>query len=159
MKFGLRIHFVVRETEDEAWAAADRLIADLSDDVIAAAQANFARQSDSIGQQRMSLLHGRGKRESLVIAPNLWAGVGLVRGGAGTALVGDPKTVARRLREYQDIGIETIIGSGYPHLEEAYRVGELLFPELGIGVQPKIARGVALAEFGTSGTGIRVAAS
>ena len=159
VKFGLRIHFVVRETEDEAWAAADRLIADLSDDVIAAAQANFARQSDSIGQQRMSLLHGRGKRESLVIAPNLWAGVGLVRGGAGTALVGDPKTVARRLREYQDIGIETIIGSGYPHLEEAYRVGELLFPELGIGVQPKIARGFALAEFGTSGTGIRVAAS
>ena len=55
-------------------------------------------------------------------------GVGLVRAGAGTALVGSPETVAERLREYQEIGIETVIGSGYPHLEEAYRVAELLFP-------------------------------
>ncbi len=71
LRFGLRVHFVVRETEDEAWSAADRLIADLSDDVIAAAQANFAKQSDSVGQQRMSALHGRGRRDNLVIAPNL----------------------------------------------------------------------------------------
>ncbi len=85
--------------------------------------------------------------------------MGLVRSGAGTALVGDPKTVARRLREYQDIGVETIIGSGYPHLEEAYRVGELLFPELGVGVQSKVLRSKAFAEFGTSGTGVRIAAS
>ena len=66
------------------------------------------------------------------MGPNLWAGVGLVRNGAGTALVGTPDQVAARLREYQDAGIELVIGSGYPHLEEAYRVAELLFPALGI---------------------------
>jgi alkanesulfonate monooxygenase len=77
----------------------------------------------------MLALHG-GSRERLEIAPNLWAGVGLVRGGAGTALVGDPATVAERIREYQALGIDTVIASGYPHLEEAYRVAELLFPHL-----------------------------
>jgi alkanesulfonate monooxygenase len=58
--------------------------------------------------------------------------VGLVRGGAGTALVGDPDTVAERMREYTALGIDTFILSGYPHLEEAYRTAELLFPALGI---------------------------
>ena len=84
---------------------------------------------DSVGQQRMAQLHG-GRRDKLEISPNLWAGVGLVRGGAGTALVGDPETVAARIREYQDIGIDTFILSGYPHLEEAYRFAELVFPLL-----------------------------
>ena len=77
----------------------------------------------------MARLHG-GSRDHLEVSPNLWAGVGLVRGGAGTALVGDPETVAARLREYADLGIETFVLSGYPHLEEAYRVAELLFPLL-----------------------------
>lgn len=157
VKFGLRIHLIVRETEAEAWAAADRLIAHLSDGAIAAAQAKFAHESDSVGQKRMSVLHGGGRRDNLVIAPNLWAGVGLVRGGAGTALVGDPATVAKRLREYQALGIETVIASGYPHLEEAHWVAELLFPELGIG---KAARphGTHAGEFGT-GARLSVAAS
>jgi alkanesulfonate monooxygenase len=73
-----------------------------------------------------------GDRSKLVVGPNLWAGVGLVRGGAGTALVGDPDQVAARMREYQEIGCETFILSGYPHLEESYRVAELLFPQLGL---------------------------
>ncbi len=67
---------------------------------------------------------------TLEISPNLWAGVGLVRGGAGTALVGSADTVAARMKEYAEVGIETFILSGYPHLEEAYRVAELLFPAL-----------------------------
>ena len=86
---------------------------------------------DSVGQQRMAQLHG-GRRDKLEISPNLWAGVGLVRGGAGTALVGDPQTVAARIREYQDVGIDTFILSGYPHLEEAYRFAELVFPLLSL---------------------------
>jgi alkanesulfonate monooxygenase len=131
LRFGIRLHFVVRETETEAWNAADRLISQVSDAQIASAQRRFLDEMDSVGQRRMSELHG-GRRDRLIVGPNLWAGVGLVRGGAGTALVGDPATVAQRLREYQDAGVDTVIGSGYPHLEEAYRVAELLFPALGI---------------------------
>lgn len=129
VRFGLRLQIIVRETNAEAWADADRLISKLTDADIAAAQANFARM-DSVGQSRISALHG-GRRDRLEIAPNLWAGVGLVRGGAGTALVGDAGTVAERLQEYADLGIDTFVLSGYPHLEEAIRFAELVFPRLG----------------------------
>jgi alkanesulfonate monooxygenase len=128
MRFGIRLHVIVRETTREAWEAANDLIRYLDDDAIARAQASFSR-FDSEGQRRMSALHG-GRRDRLEVAPNLWAGVGLVRGGAGTALVGDPDTVAERMSEYAALGIETFILSGYPHLEEAHRVGELLLPRL-----------------------------
>ncbi len=158
LTFGLRIHLIVRETEQEAWDVANRLIAHLSDDAIAAAQRKFAQESDSIGQKRMSALHAGGRRDRLEIAPNLWAGIGLVRRGAGTALVGDPATVAARLREYQALGIDTVIASGYPHLEEAYKVAELLFPELGIGPAHKASHGTAVGEYGVGGSGRRVAA-
>jgi len=131
VSFGIRLHFIVRETDEEAWEAADKLISKLSDETISEAQARFVTEADSVGQKRMAALHN-GRRDSLEVSPNLWAGIGLVRSGAGTALVGSPKTVAARLREYQDLGIETVIASGYPHLEEAYRTAELLFPELGI---------------------------
>ncbi|SEQ37175.1 alkanesulfonate monooxygenase [Devosia sp. YR412] len=132
LRFGMRLHFIVRETEEEAWREADRLISKVSDSQIAAAQARFTQQMDSVGQRRMSELHG-GDRNKLLVGPNLWAGVGLVRNGAGTALVGTPEQVAERLREYQAVGVDLVIGSGYPHLEEAYRVAELLFPALGLG--------------------------
>ena len=128
LSFGIRLHVIVRETTEQAWRAADELIKHVTDETIASAQKNFSRM-DSIGQRRMAQLHG-GRRDKLVISPNLWAGVGLVRGGAGTALVGDPGTVAARIKEYQDLGIDTFILSGYPHLEEAYRFAELVFPYL-----------------------------
>ncbi|HEY9658412.1 MAG TPA: LLM class flavin-dependent oxidoreductase, partial [Allocoleopsis sp.] len=132
LRFGIRLHVIVRETTDEAWDAAHRLIRHLDDETIAAAQTALSR-TDSEGQRRMMQLHN-GSRESLEISPNLWAGVGLVRGGAGTALVGDPDTVAERMLEYAELGIDTFILSGYPHLEEAYRVAELLFPKLPVGI-------------------------
>lgn len=128
VRFGIRLHVIVRETREAAWKAADELISHLDDDTIARAQKVFAKM-DSVGQKRMSELHN-GDRTKLEISPDLWAGVGLVRGGAGTALVGDPETVAARMQEYADLGIETFVFSGYPHLEEAYRVAELLFPHL-----------------------------
>jgi len=128
VSFGIRLHVIVRETNKEAWRAADDLIQHVSDDTIASAQAIFARM-DSVGQKRMMQLHG-GRRDKLEISPNLWAGVGLVRGGAGTALVGDPPTVAARMKEYIALGIDTFIMSGYPHLEEAYRFAELVLPLL-----------------------------
>lgn len=133
VRFGIRLHLIVRETEAEAWAEAERLISHVSDAAIAAAQAAVANNSDSVGQARMAALHG-GRRDRLEVSPNLWAGVGLVRQGAGTALVGDARTVAERIREYQALGIDTLVASGYPHLEESYRVAELLFPELGLSV-------------------------
>jgi alkanesulfonate monooxygenase len=129
IRFGLRAHIIVRDTEDEAWREADRLIAHLSDEQIAKAQAGFAA-SESVGQQRMARLH-HGNRDNLRIGKNLWSGVGLVRGGAGTAFVGSPENVAQAMAEYRDAGVETFILSGYPHLEEAYRTAELLFPAIG----------------------------
>lgn len=128
LSFGIRLHIIVRETAEQAWRDADALIAHVDDAAIAFAQRTFAR-FDSVGQQRMSRLHC-GRRERLEIAPNLWAGVGLVRGGAGTALVGDPEQVAARMREYMELGIDRFILSGYPHLEECYRFAELVFPLL-----------------------------
>jgi alkanesulfonate monooxygenase len=142
--FGIRLHIVVRETRQAAWDAANDLIKYVDDQVIADAQKVFSRY-DSVGQQRMAALHG-GDRSRLEISPDLWAGVGLVRGGAGTALVGDADTVAKRLLEYRDLGIDNFILSGYPHLEEAYRVAELLFPRLPLshGTHAKIGSRVAL---------------
>jgi alkanesulfonate monooxygenase len=134
LRFGIRLHLIVRETDAEAWAAAERVISRLSDETIARTQARMLAESDSVGQRRQIALHS-GRRDRLEISPNLWAGIGLVRGGVGTALVGSPETVAERLREYQALGIETVIASGYPHLEEAHRVAELLFPALGIATQ------------------------
>lgn len=147
LSYGIRLHVIVRETEEEAWAAADRLISHLDDETIAAAQKIFARM-DSAGQARMSALH-QGSRESLRIGPNLWAGVGLVRGGAGTALVGNPQQVADRIREYQALGIENFIFSGYPHLEEAHRFADLVMPLLPLAANAeKRQRSVNTGPFG-----------
>ena len=138
--FGIRLHVIVRETDDEAWQAAESLISRLDDDTVSRAQAAFSRM-DSEGQRRMAALHAGGQRRTradLEISPNLWAGVGLVRGGAGTALVGSAKTVAARIEEYAALGLNTFVLSGYPHLEEAYRFAELVFPLLPRKVQHQL---------------------
>ena len=147
LTFGIRLHVIVRETAEEAWRAADKLIGHLDDATISAAQSVFQRM-DSVGQSRMAALHG-GSRGKLEVSPNLWAGVGLVRGGAGTALVGDPRTVAQRMREYMEIGIDSFILSGYPHLEEAYRFAELVMPLL--PVKHESSRSVVAANMGPFG--------
>ncbi|NIG20952.1 FMNH2-dependent alkanesulfonate monooxygenase [Pantoea sp. Al-1710] len=147
LEYGIRLHVIVRETEQEAKAAAEKLIGHLDEDTIAQAQKIFARM-DSAGQARMSALH-KGSRDNLYISPNLWAGVGLVRGGAGTALVGSPEQVAERIREYQALGVTNFILSGYPHLEEAHRVAELLLPLLPLANgQQQRARTINTGPFG-----------
>ena len=135
------MHVIVRETEERAWQAAEDLISKLTDDTVIRAQSAFAKM-DSVGQRRITQLHG-GDRNKLEISPNLWAGVGLVRGGAGTALVGDAQTVAARLKEYADLGVDSFVLSGYPHLEEAIRFAELVFPLLP-GKQPVTLRDQAM---------------
>ncbi|MGZ4705273.1 MAG: LLM class flavin-dependent oxidoreductase [Acidimicrobiales bacterium] len=130
LRFGIRFHVITRDTSAAAWAEAGRLLDSVPDEAVAAAQADFAR-TQSIGQQRMASLHGGGRdRASLEIAPNVWAGVGLVRGGAGTALVGSHDEVADVIETYRAVGFDEFILSGYPHLEEAYWFGENVMPIL-----------------------------
>ncbi|MCU1616660.1 MAG: putative alkanesulfonate monooxygenase [Frankiales bacterium] len=133
LRFGMRLHVISRDTPEKAWAEADRMLAGMPASAIQATQERFARM-DSVGQARMTSLHGGtagdGAR-SLEVAPNLWAGIGLVREGAATALVGSHEQVAERLAEYAALGLDEFILSGYPHLEEAWRVGEEVLPLLG----------------------------
>lgn len=146
LNYGIRLHVIVRETTEAAWQAAEDLIQYVDDATIAAAQAKF-KTMDSVGQRRMAELH-HGDRSKLEVSPNLWAGVGLVRGGAGTALVGDPQTVADRIQEYADLGIDTFIFSGYPHLEESIRFAELVFPLLPLQLREKLAQPNLTGPFG-----------
>jgi alkanesulfonate monooxygenase len=142
LRFGIRLHVISRDSADDAWNEATRMLDSLDPGDIEAAQQALAR-SESVGQSRMRSLHSGyragGSSAELEIYPNLWAGVGLVRGGAGTALVGSHEQVADRIQEYAALGIEEFIFSGYPHLEEAYWFGEGVLPELR-------RRGVAVAD-------------
>ncbi|MFG2026075.1 LLM class flavin-dependent oxidoreductase [Streptomyces sp. NPDC048825] len=128
IRFGIRLHVITRDTAEQAWAEARRLLDGFDAETVRAVQAGLAR-SASEGQRRMLALHG-GSRDDLEVYPNLWAGIGLVRGGAGTALVGSHDEVAERIAEYHRLGIDEFVLSGYPHLEEAYWFGEGVLPRL-----------------------------
>jgi alkanesulfonate monooxygenase len=132
VKFGIRLNLIVRETKQEAWDAAQWLLDRMDDETVAVAQARN-KASDSVGQARMRGIIGSHRpkhAQDLEIYPDMWGGFGLVRNGPGTAIVGDPETVAARIREYSDIGFDTFIVSGQPLLEETYRVADLLLPLL-----------------------------
>jgi alkanesulfonate monooxygenase len=136
LRFGIRFHVITRDTAEEAWAEAGRLMSGIDPEAVRAARADFAA-TQSEGQRRMAEMSAAAGGDdvpddprSLEVYPNLWSGVGLVRGGAGTALVGSHQEVADRIEEYMELGIEEFILSGYPHLEEAYHCGEGLLPEL-----------------------------
>jgi alkanesulfonate monooxygenase len=152
LRFGIRLHVIARDTAAAAWAEADRLLSNVAPADIEAVQAGL-RRSESEGQRRMLELHG-GNRDGLIVAPNLWAGVGLVRGGAGTALVGSHTEIADRIEEYAQLGITEFILSGYPHLEEAYWFGEGVLPELrrrGLWRHPAGERGTAASSIPFAG--------
>ena len=133
LRFGIRLHVITRDTEREAWAVAGALLDQLDPEEIATAQ-QILGHTESAGQDRMHALHASYRRSGvasdLEVYPHLWAGVGLVRGGAGTALVGSHEQVADLIEEYASLGISEFILSGYPHLEEAYWFGEGVLPEL-----------------------------
>lgn len=157
VRFGIRLHVITRDTTEQAWTVAQRMLDELDPGAVAKAQEALAR-SESVGQQRMRTLHegfrtaasdgGRPDAHDLEISPGLWAGVGLVRGGAGTALVGSHREVADLIEGYRALGIEEFILSGYPHVEEAYWFGE--------GVRPLLDRALAGREDGRTATAARV---
>ena len=133
LRFGIRLHAIARDTEQDAWAEADRMLAGLDAGEIESTQAALAA-SGSTGQRRQRELHAAyrasGDPRDLEIYPSLWVGVGLARGGSGAALVGSHQQVADLIEEYAALGISEFILSGYPHLEEAYWFGEGVRPEL-----------------------------
>jgi alkanesulfonate monooxygenase len=133
LRYGIRLHVITRDTEEEAWAVAGALLEHIDPAEIENAQ-KVLGNTESTGQDRMHALHAAyrssGRASDLEIYPHLWAGVGLVRGGAGTALVGSHAQVADLIEEYAALGLEEFILSGYPHLEEAYWFGEGVLPEL-----------------------------
>ena len=128
LSFGTRFHVISRDTAEQAWAETERIVAGLDPALIARTQERF-RQSDSEGQRRMATLHG-GRTDRLEIYPNVWAGYGLARQGPGVTLVGSHEEVADRIAEYHASGLDHLVLSGQPHLEEAYSFGEGVMPAL-----------------------------
>lgn len=123
LQFGVRFHVIVRETEAEAWAEAERLTSRI-DPEVERRLARYYQDADSVAQQRMNdLLQGDYR-----FGKHLWAGIGRVRKGAGTAIVGSPEQVRETLQEYIEAGVEYFILSGFPHNTEAERFGQWVLP-------------------------------
>jgi alkanesulfonate monooxygenase len=125
--FGFRTHVIVRETEAEARAAADRLISKLDAAKGAEIKAR-SMDSQSAGVLRQDELRAQSK--DLYIEPHLWSGVGLARSGCGSAIVGDPDQVLAKLNRYMDMGMRAFILSGYPHLDECDLFARYVLPKL-----------------------------
>ncbi len=144
LRFGIRFHVISRPTSEQAWAEADRLVAGMDPASVAAAQADFAKTA-SVGQRRQAELAANAVgSERMEIYPNIWAGIGMVRGGVGTAIVGSHTEVADRIAEYHALGLDEFILSGYPHLEEAFWFGEGVMPILRErGLLPELGRAEA----------------
>lgn len=128
LRFGYRVHVVVRETEAEARRAADRLLSRL-DDAAGEAIRNLSLDSRSVGVRRQAELREASAGDGF-IEDNLWTGIGRARSGCGAAIVGDPDQVLAKLRAYQALGIEAFILSGYPHQAEADLFARHVLPRL-----------------------------
>lgn len=131
LSYGLRAHVLVRETEEEALAAAYKIISKVDQSVVDSAYEKYANAEFlSVGEARQNQLRAEAIKNNYFVRPNLWSGLALVRNGGSLTFVGTPEQVADRLLEYVEIGIGKFILSGYPHLEEAKISGELLLPVL-----------------------------
>ena len=132
LRFGYRVHVVVRDTEDEARAAADRLVADLAPEVGDAIRSR-SLDATSAGVARQGELRLESDEDGYV-EPHLWTGIGRARSGCGAALVGAPEQVAAKIHRYQELGIDALILSGYPHRDECRRFGRTVLPLLDHGL-------------------------
>jgi len=131
LKFGYRVHVVVRETEREARAAADRLLSRLDADVGAAIRAK-SLDATSVGVRRQAELREAASGDGFV-EDNLWTGIGRARSGCGAAIVGDPDQVRAKIEAYRAMGLEAFILSGYPHARECDLFGRYVLPHLSHG--------------------------
>ena len=128
LRFGYRAHVVVRDTEAEARAAADRLLSKLDADAGAAIRAK-SLDSTSVGVQAQAALRESAADDGYA-EPHLWTGIGRARSGCGAAIVGDPDQVLAKLNDYRAMGIEAFILSGYPHAAEADLFARHVLPRL-----------------------------
>ena len=128
LRFGYRVHVVVRDTEDEAREAAAHLIAEVDEETGDAIRSR-SLDSTSTGVRRQAELRESATNDGFV-EPLLWTGIGRARSGCGAALVGTPEQVAQKILRYRDLGIEAFIFSGYPHEAEAQRFANTVLPLL-----------------------------
>ena len=128
IQFGLRVHVIVRETENEAKAYANKLISKL-DIKMGEDIKNRALDSKSLGVSKQASLREKADQEYYA-EPHLWTGIGLARSGCGAAIVGNPEQVYQKIKSYMDMGINAFILSGYPHIDECNRFAELVLPRL-----------------------------
>ncbi|MEY3034557.1 MAG: hypothetical protein RLZ86_1179 [Actinomycetota bacterium] len=126
LRFGYRAHVVVRDTESEARQAAQHIVAALDDADGAAIRAR-SLDSQSTGVRRQAELRESAADDGFV-EDNLWTGIGRGRSGCGAAIVGDPNQVATKIASYRNLGVDAFIFSGYPHLDECRRFGEMVLP-------------------------------
>lgn len=129
LQFGYRVHVVVRETEAEARAAADRLLSKLDADTGATIRAK-SLDSQSYGVRRQAELREAASQQDGYIEENLWTGIGRARSGCGAAIVGDPDQVLAKLKAYHALGLEAFVLSGYPHAAECDLFGRHVLPQL-----------------------------
>jgi len=131
LKFGYRVHVVVRETEDEARSAAAHHISAV-DAATGDAIRSRSLDSTSVGVRRQAELRESAGNDGFV-EPHLWTGIGKARSGCGAAIVGTPQQVIDKIHRYEAMGIEAFIFSGYPHKDEAERFADLVLPHLNHG--------------------------
>ena len=128
LDYGLRVHMIVRETEQEARKYAQELVSKLDDE-----QGRVIRER-ALDATSLGVSHQAKNRDNAddegYVEPSLWTGVGRARSGCGAALVGSSDQILSAIREYQAMGIRSFIFSGYPHLEECDYFGKLVLPHL-----------------------------
>lgn len=128
--FGLRVHMIVRETEEEARLAANDLMKYIDDDEAKGTEIRErALDAQSYGVSRQAAMREIAKDDGYV-EPHLWTGIGRARSGCGAALVGNPQQVLAKLQRYMDMGIRSFIFSGYPHESECRLFAHHVLPHL-----------------------------
>ena len=128
LDYGLRVHMIVRDTEQEAREYAEHLVSKLDDEY---GKLIRERAHDSIS---LGVSHQARARELAdqfgYVERHLWTGIGRARSGCGAAIVGSTDQVLSEIEAYRKMGIRAFIFSGYPHLDEVEHFGTTVLPQL-----------------------------